>query len=56
MLLGQQRTTTADIALALSVSHAIVQAVSSGKLARATLVGAVTHDLAVRGVKVCPGT
>jgi beta-N-acetylhexosaminidase len=55
VLLGAQTTTAADIALALSVSHAIVGAVTQGRLSRATLVGAVTHDLAVRGVKVCLG-
>ncbi len=55
VLLGAQTTTAADVALALSVSHAIVGAVTQGRLSRATLVGAVTHDLAVRGVTVCPG-
>jgi beta-N-acetylhexosaminidase len=55
VLLGAQTTTTADVALALSVSHAIVGAVTAGRLARSTLVGAVTHDLAARGIVVCTG-
>ena len=55
VLIGQQQTPSADVALALSVSHAIVVAVNQGRLARATLAGAVAHDLAVRGFEVCPG-
>ena len=56
VLLGEQRTTSADVDLALSVSHAIVLGVTQGRLTRATLVGAVAHDLAARGIEVCPGS
>lgn len=56
VLLGAQTSSAADVNLALSVSGAIVTAVTQGKLTRATLVGAVIHDLAARGVEVCPGT
>jgi beta-N-acetylhexosaminidase len=55
VLLGGQPSAGADVALSISVSQAIVSAVNRGRLSRATLVGAVTHDLAVRGVEVCPG-
>ena len=55
VLLGAQPSVGADVAISISVSNAIARAVTAGRLLRSTLAAAVAHDLAVRGVEVCPG-
>jgi beta-N-acetylhexosaminidase len=53
VLFNSTGTTSGDLAMAASVSKAIVAAVKAGKLARARLISAVTKVLAAKQVDIC---